>query len=101
MRRKGDDMSKNAKYELGVITEFGDGEAVIHAAGKEYLVQLDQEEENHLESLLLDEEEGLEYVAFDIQNKNIVFEDVFHMGAEDTEELTDIDVGVQENGIAE
>lgn len=88
-----------SKYEMGVLMEYGDKEAIVSVNQKEHRVILSDDEAKLLETLLM--EEDIDYVAFDTENKQIVFDDVFDMTELDDETLSDIKEGVNDDGIAE
>lgn len=90
-------MNKNesAKYELGVVKEYGENEAIIVVNDQEYHVLLNDEDSFILEDLLLNED--IDYVAFDTEQEKIIFDDVLDMN---NEALID-DEGVTTDGEAE
>ncbi|MYL39835.1 hypothetical protein [Halobacillus litoralis] len=90
---------ETARYEFGVIKEYGDQEVIVLVNGMEYHVLLSEEEAETVETLLL--EENFEYVAFDTEAEKVVFEDVFNMTELDEEALADIHEGVNDDGVAE
>ena len=93
-------MSKSTtKYELAYIKEIGENEAVLTTAAKDYYILLSDEDTSLLEDLLINE--TIEYVALDTEKEQIIFDNVFGMDNEQTEELADIDYGVDEDGNAE
>lgn len=92
-------MSNKVKYELGFIKEFGEGEAIINAAGEDYHILLLNEDAALLEDMFLNED--VEYITFDTVNEKIVFDNILKMDAENSKELEDIDYGVHEDGTAE
>lgn len=91
--------NQSPNYELGIIKEYGDNELIVNVNNKDYHVLLSDEQAQLIETLLL--EEDIEFVAFDIENESISFENVFEMMEIDNESLADIEEGVDDNGVAE
>jgi hypothetical protein len=90
---------KIAKYELGVMKEFGENEAMILAAGKEYHILLTDEQTQTIQTLLL--EEDIEYFLFDTEEEILIFDDKLNMSELNNEELNNINDGVNDDGTAE
>lgn len=87
------------KYEFGIIKEYGENEALIDVGGKEYLIYISDKDTPLIEEILLSED--IEYILFDTENENIIFENALNMSEENNEELIAIDEGVTEEGKAE
>ncbi|WP_054637626.1 hypothetical protein [Thalassobacillus sp. C254] len=85
------------QYEHAFIKEFGENEAIVTAAGKDYHILLTDEQTETLQGLLLEEE--LEYVLFDTKEEVIVLDDVLQMTEKDNPALADLDDGLDEDGI--
>ncbi|MYL43958.1 hypothetical protein [Virgibacillus salexigens] len=92
-------MVQNAKYEVGLVKEYGDNEVVIVLNEKEYHILLNDDENEILQNMLL--HEGIDYIAFDTEKEKIIFDNVLGMREINNEELKDIHEGVTEEGKAE
>jgi hypothetical protein len=90
---------KSVKYEVGIIKEFGENEAIILAAGKEYHILLTDEQTDTIQTLLL--EEDIEYVLFDTEKELIILNDQLNMSELNNVELNNIHEGVNDDGTAE
>jgi hypothetical protein len=90
---------KSVKYEVGIIKEFGEKEAIILAAGKEYHILLTDEQTDTIQTLLL--EEDIEYVLFDTEKEMIILNDQLNMSELNNVELNNIHEGGNDDGTAE
>ncbi|WP_332698453.1 hypothetical protein [Halalkalibacter lacteus] len=90
---------KSIKYEVGIIKELGENEAIILAAGKEYHILLTDEQTQTIQTLLL--EEDIEYFLFDTEEEILIFDDKLNMNELNNEELNNINEGVNDDGTAE
>lgn len=68
-------MSETESIHVGFVSEYKQNKAIINVAGKDYHVSLTKKESNFLEDIIYNVK--LNYIAFDIANKNIISYDVF------------------------
>lgn len=89
MQNKEVNRMEAARYEYGIIKEFGENEAIVTVAGKDYHILLTNEQTRTVQFLLL--EEDVEYILFDTKEEVIVFDDVLNMTEKDNPALADLE----------